>query len=332
VASPPTQPGPAGEQVTDFAQDVSIGLLGVVPANDELDIVSIKYSCESTPAGPLMVAAMKVSDLSASPLSNWRMNFTANAPYSTLSPNGDYTFGLSDRGDQFFVRASTDATGTPSYSFGTAVRNSDGTLTYTTQGAADAGIFDTATNTVTVKVLVSRLNPFVTHGPAIGSGSVLVGLRGQAFTSNVNAKRDETRGGTQFDFGGCSNGTLPPPPPPPPAQGPIVKVTGGGSILAKVVSFGFKADNSMSGHLNYQDKEQGIHLVSRKILTFVQTGPNEVTFSGTGSVDRDPVNFEITVRDNGEPGTNDFFRIEISGSHMSSRAGNLTQGNIQVHR
>jgi len=28
----------------------------------------------------------------------------------------------------------------------------------------------------------------------------------------------------------------------------------------------------------------------------------------------------------------DFFRIEISGSHAFSRAGNLSQGNIQVHR
>jgi hypothetical protein len=88
----------------------------------------------------------------------------------------------------------------------------------------------------------------------------------------------------------------------------------------------------LSGHLNYQDKEQDIHLVSTKILTFVETGPNEVTFSGTGTVGRDPVNFEVTVRDNGEPGRNDFFRIEISGTHMSTRAGNLSQGNIQVHR
>jgi hypothetical protein len=332
LSPPPPQPGPDGEQVTDFAHDVQVGLLGVVPTDDELDILSIKYTCEDTTAGPLLVAAMKVSDLVARPLSNWRMNFTANAPYSTLSPTGEYSFGLSDRGDQFFVRASTDATGAPSYSFGTAVRNSDGSLTYTTQGAADVGTFDTATDTVTVKVLVSKLNPFVTHGPAIGSGSVLVGLRGEAFTSNVNAKVDQTRGGTQFVFGNCSGEQQPPPPPPPPPPGPIVKVTGGGSIFAKVVSFSFNADRTPSGHLNYQDKEQGIHLVSTKILTFVETGPNEVTFSGTGTVGRDPVNFEVTVRDNGEPGKNDFFRIEISGTHMSSRAGNLSQGNIQVHR
>jgi hypothetical protein len=329
---PPPQPGPNGEQVTDFAQDVQIGLLGVVPTNDPLDILSIKYSCEDTASGPLLVAAMKVSDLSAQPLSNWRSSFTANAPNSILSPTGDYTFGLSDRGDQFFVRASTDALGAVSYTFGTAIRNSDGTLTYTTQGAADAGSFDTVTDTVTVKVLVSKLNAFVTHGPLIGNGSVLVGLRGQTFTSNANAKRDLTRGGTQYTFGSCLNGPPPPPPPPPPPAGPILKVTGGGSINAKVVSFGLNADKSLSGHVNYQDKEQGIHLVSSRILSFVETGPNEVTFSGTGTIGRTPVNFEVTVRDNGEPGTNDFFRIEISGAYTSSRAGNLSQGNLQVHR
>ena len=331
VSPPPAQPGPGGEQVTDYAHDVSIGLLGTVDVDDPLDILTIKYSCEDTTSGSMLVATMKVSDLITAPLSNWRMSFTANAPNSTLSTTGDYTFGLSDRGDQFFVRASTDAAGAPSYTFGTTVRNSDGTLTYTTRGAADVGSFDTTADTITVKVLVSRLNPFVTHGPVIGPGSVLVGLRGQTFTSNVNAKRDVTRGGTQFVFGSCSSGP-PPPPPPPPPPGPIVKVTGGGSILAKVVNFGFNADNSLSGHLNYQDKEQNINLVSTKILTFVETGPNEVTFSGTGMVGRDPVNFEVTVRDNGDPGRNDFFRIEITGSHNSSRAGNLSQGNIQVHR
>jgi hypothetical protein len=329
---PPPQPGPNGEQVTDFAQDVSVGLLGVVPTNDPLDILSIKYSCEDTTTGPLLVAAMKVSDLLTQPLSNWRMSFTANAPNSTLSPTGDYTFGLSDRGDQFFVRASTDALGAVSYTFGTAVRNSDGSLTYTTRGAADSGSFDTLTDTITVKVLVSKLNAFVIHGPAIGNGSVLVGLRGETFTSNVNAKSDLTRGGTQYTFGSCLNGPPPPPPPPPPPAGAIVKVTGGGSIFAKIVSFALNADRSLSGHLNYQDKEQDIHLVSSRILSFVETGPNEVTFSGTGTIGRSPVNFEVTVRDNGEPGTNDFFRIEITGTYSSTRAGNLSQGNIQVHR
>ena len=79
---------------------------------------------------------MTVSDLTVvPPAANWRMNFTANAPVSKLSATGDYTFGLSDRGDQFFVKANTDTNPAGDFTYGTAVRNSDGTLTYTSQEA-----------------------------------------------------------------------------------------------------------------------------------------------------------------------------------------------------
>jgi uncharacterized repeat protein (TIGR01451 family) len=128
------------------------------------------------------------------------MNFTANAPDSTLSPTGDYSFGLSDRGDQFFLRASTDPM-LSQFSFGTAVRNSDGSMSYVTRGSADSGSFDTANNTITVALSLSQLDQFVSHGPTVRPGSTLVGLRGQAFTSNVNGKRDLTRGGTQYTVG-----------------------------------------------------------------------------------------------------------------------------------
>ncbi len=52
-----------------------------------------------------------------------------------------------------------------------------------------------------MKVPLASLNPFVTHGSAIAPGSILVGLRGQSFTSQVNGMRDITRGGTQYTIG-----------------------------------------------------------------------------------------------------------------------------------
>src|SRR2546430_11207526 len=81
------------------------------------------------------------------------------------------------------------------------------------------GSFDSAANTITVKVPLASLNPFVTHGSAIGPGSVLVGLRGQSFTSQVNGKRDITRGGTQYTTGRAPpaadlSGTKPDSPDP----------------------------------------------------------------------------------------------------------------------
>jgi uncharacterized repeat protein (TIGR01451 family) len=194
--------GEPGSQVTDFRHDVADALLVVTPTDDPLDILSIKYSCEGTGASTQLVANMTVSGSLANLPSglNWRMNFTANAPNSVLSPTGDYSFGLSDRGDQFFVRASTDPTQPSLFSFGTAVRNSDGSISYTRRGPA-TGSFNQGTRTITVKVPLSNLGSFATHGPAPLPGSVLVGLRGQSFTSVVNGKRDLTRGGTQYTIG-----------------------------------------------------------------------------------------------------------------------------------
>jgi hypothetical protein len=57
-----------------------------------------------------------------------------------------------------------------------------------------------------------------------------------------------------------------------------------------------------------------------------------VTFSGTGTVGRDAVTFQVTVDDNGEPGTGDVFKIAITGVYNSTHSGNLAQGNVQVHR
>ncbi|HEX9968723.1 MAG TPA: hypothetical protein VGB03_01185, partial [Acidimicrobiales bacterium] len=90
--TPQTEPYPsafsvgglAGAQVNDFRGDVQEGLVANVTADDPLDIVSIKYSCETGAGGvPSIVATMKVSNLAVvPPASNWRMNFAANAPFA----------------------------------------------------------------------------------------------------------------------------------------------------------------------------------------------------------------------------------------------------------
>jgi hypothetical protein len=124
-----------------------------------------------------------------------------------------------------------------------------------------------------------------------------------------------------------------PKPTPTPDRRPILSVTGGGNILDKSATFGFNADNTPSGHLNYWDKPMGIHLVSDSITSFTPgPGPNEVTFTGTGHVGVGPSTFTVTVQDNGEPGTSDMFSITIVGTGASNRSGTLSQGNIQIHR
>src|SRR5205085_1245502 len=143
--------GEPGAQVTDFKDDVAESVTRI-NADDPLDILTVRYSCETGTAGePVIVATMKVSNLATvPPNSNWRMSFAANAPFRGLSPTGDYSFAVSDRGDQFFVLASTQTNPAGDFTWGTATRNSDGSITYTPRGAADCGAFDTAKNTITI--------------------------------------------------------------------------------------------------------------------------------------------------------------------------------------
>ncbi|MFL6536803.1 MAG: hypothetical protein ACJ8JD_01330, partial [Chthoniobacterales bacterium] len=235
-AAPPPQPGAHGEQVTDFSQDAANGsTLARVNAPNPADILSIKYSSNVVNARLSLTATMTLSALpTLPPNATYRMAFTANAPDATLNATRDNTNGVSDRGDQFFFAVTTDASGTPTFRYGTAVRNSDGSITYTNAsptptpspapsatptpspsptppGIADGGSFDPNNNSVSVTVDVERLNNILRargHQP-IQTGSVLAGLRG---TASAGQSSDDTRGGTVFVVGG---GAAPSPTPSP---------------------------------------------------------------------------------------------------------------------
>ncbi len=189
-------------QVIDYGRDVSQGALGVLPVDDPVDILSIYYfSTDDSLAGKCINATFTVSSMTPvnPPRSTWRATFAANAPNALVDPTGTFSYGLIDRADQFFVRATTDATGAVTTTWGTVVRNSDGTSTYTSRGAADGASIDLAKKTITMKVAISKLAPFCTHGPVPIRGSVICGLRGFAADSTSGAaKSDNTRGGTAF--------------------------------------------------------------------------------------------------------------------------------------
>ena len=197
------QPGPGGEQVTDFAYDEDSGLLAVGPEPSAVDIITIKYSATTVAHVTSISATTKVSDLSIiPPNATWRMYFTANAPETgviNISGNS-YSKGLSDDGDQFFIQASTDATGVPSYQYGTTVRNFDGSTTDTVVGTADSGSINQTNLTITVGVSATKLNAILTAAghPLIAKHSVFCGLRGFSFEADSLALEDFTRGGTEF--------------------------------------------------------------------------------------------------------------------------------------
>ncbi len=208
---PPAQPGPNGEQVTDFLLDVQAGLVVRVPTADPLDISTVKYETVGSVPAQLVKATIVVTDLSVIPPSSfWRASFAANAPYSVLNPTGNYSFGLVDDSDQFYLEAQTDGSGAQTFVYGTAVRNGDGTITYTPVGAADAGQFDSATNSISAQVSLTKLNAVLSAAsrPLLATGSVVAGLRGRAATidpaNGTQTRRDLTRGGTQFVIGGSS--------------------------------------------------------------------------------------------------------------------------------
>lgn len=208
--------GIAGSQVTDFRHDTRTSN-ATIDVDDPFDVVSIKYSTEGSISAPVLVATMKVSDLAIIPSNGtWRVNFTANAPGAASSPTGDYNFGLSDRGDQFFLRANTDLAGNQSFVYGTTARRhfvagGGGGFDYTDQGLADGGSFDAAGDTITIKVSLSKLNATLAAGHApLGPGSVLAGLRGSAFTAvqGNNGRSDSTRGGTVFQINSAPTAAL----------------------------------------------------------------------------------------------------------------------------
>src|SRR5262245_42828084 len=211
-------PDPNLPEISDFLHDATANNLQPIPSDSPYDILSIDYGCSLVGRTPMLEVKMTVSDLTTVPANSfWRVNFAANAP----GP-------VADRGDQFFLRAQTSADPTqPSFVFGSAERDTSGDMLYTDLGAADAGTFDPANREITMQLNFRRLDPYVTHGPPLHVGGVLVGLRGQTSTLGSSTARDLTRGGGSFVL--CSElvavGDAPEvefgmsPPAPNPARG-----------------------------------------------------------------------------------------------------------------
>ena len=182
----PPVPDPSLPEVPDFLHDASQNGLQVIPADSPFDILSIDYDCAIVNHEPALVTRMKVSGLTAPPAGMyWRVNFAADAP----GP-------VADRGDQFYLLAAMDSAGA-TFTYGTAVRDTSGALAYTERGSA-SGELDAANDDVVMRIPLSALNPYVTHGPPVQYGSVLVGLRGQTGTLEQGTTRDITRGGGSY--------------------------------------------------------------------------------------------------------------------------------------
>jgi len=129
-------------------------------------------------------------------------------------------------------------------------------------------------------------------------------------------------------------------------------VTGGGWILPandgknthpdNRANFGFNAKykgDGVTGNLEFRCSDGYIDLKSSSIEQLVITAGRIAQFKGQASVNgQDGYQFFVKVVDNGEPGSNDTFEIQIwapgvdpAGSPSERFAGVLEGGNIQVH-
>lgn len=113
------------------------------------------------------------------------------------------------------------------------------------------------------------------------------------------------------------------------------KFTGGGVIPrpgGATANFGFNFSGpSPSGNFNYQDKAPpGRHVKSLTVDAYVQTGSTGEIF-GTATVNGGgSFVFRLDVKDNGEPGKNDTFRLRMSDGYDTGLK-TLKSGNLQAH-
>ncbi len=116
-------------------------------------------------------------------------------------------------------------------------------------------------------------------------------------------------------------------------------VTGGGFITGTPsgakgnfgVGGGFKNDGTLSGHLEYIDHgPNGPNVHGTGVTNYLILSANTREIDGTAKVNgQDGFTYKVVVTDNGEPGTNDSFSIQLSNGY--SAGGKLGGGNIKLH-
>jgi hypothetical protein len=135
-----------------------------------------------------------------------------------------------------------------------------------------------------------------------------------------------------------------PPPPPPPGCTPADFITGGGWITGTPsgakgnfgVAGGIK-QGALWGHLNYIDHgPNGPRVKGTGVTGYTvdATFPTMRHITGTAEVNgQGGFTYQVDVADNGEPGRNDTFAMQLSGAgYRYSAGGTLGGGNIQLHQ
>ena len=122
---------------------------------------------------------------------------------------------------------------------------------------------------------------------------------------------------------------LPTAPPPPPSSVPC-KVTGGGTLSSTGGKFSLNVHTGVPprGSVAYRDTSTDFKTLT--ITSATCSDASHATITGAGRNNGNNVTYTVDVVDGGESSVNDFFNLTMSSG--GARAGNLSKGNIQVHR
>ena len=90
------------------------------------------------------------------------------------------------------------------------------------------------------------------------------------------------------------------------------------------------ASSKAGGHLNYIDHGSGLKAKGTGVTAYQIINPTTRRILGTAEINGvSGFTYDVTVSDNGEPGTSDTFAIILSNGYTAS--GTLIGGNIQLH-
>jgi hypothetical protein len=108
----------------------------------------------------------------------------------------------------------------------------------------------------------------------------------------------------------------------------IPGVAGGKATFG--VSARIQLDGTITGNLVYMDHDVGLSVTKTSIAFFFPESLScQSEIAGTGDSNFGPVEFIVSMRDNGEPGRNrDTFTIQVGGAITYGNSGVLEGGNI----
>jgi hypothetical protein len=205
--------------------------------------------------------------------------------------------------------------------------------------AAVSGSSDIATLTINGQTIVVSGTPNQTIGLPLG-GAVIINQQ----TSNgpgditVSALHITVPGLVDVVIASAHADISCPTPPSQPLCRGSDFVTGGGWIDSPsggranfAVAGGIK-NGAFWGHLQYVDHGPGGPRVSGTGVTDYEiTNPTTRHIEGHAAINDGSGSYKVDVSDQGEPGTNDTFSLQLSPTGYWA-GGNLRGGNIQLHR